>query len=107
MGLMVAERPMNALGEMEAVQVRGEDLHPYEEGTVLYVRKNRNGVPEACLRPKAISLVETSTGERYVCKLLEAPKGYHLLHLTTGRVLVEGVKIRWASRVTQAIYPEV
>lgn len=107
MGLMVAERPTSALGEMEAVQVRGGDLHPYEEGTILYVKKNRSGVPDACLNPRAVSFVELSSGERFVCKLLSAPRGHHLLHLTTGRILAENAKIRWASRVTHTMNPDV
>lgn len=107
MGLMMAERPMGALGEMEAVQIRGSELHPYADGTVLYVEKNRAGVPDDCLRDDAISYCETTQGDRFLCKLLPAPKGFHLLHMTTGRPLMNGAQIRWASRVTWFKMPGV
>ena len=95
-----AERPIGEIGELEAVRVDCDELYPYDRGSIFYVAKNRNGVPESCLSPKARSLIETEQGVLYVCRLIKGEKEYTVLHYSGGMPLKPNISLRWASRIT-------
>ena len=101
-----AERPPGALGEFEAVRIETDDLYPYDRGTILYVFKNRNGVPKDCLNPVARSLVETRAGRRRLCRIIEGANNYTLLHFSSGGPMLVDVPLAWGSRVLWARLPD-
>ena len=100
-----AERPMGEIGELEAVRVDCDELYPYDRDSIFYVAKNRDGVPESCLSPKARSLIETVQGDLYVCRLIRGEKEYTVLHYSGGMPLKQNVSLKWASRITWVKMP--
>jgi len=95
-GLEMVEPPP---GETEtlAVRIRGDSMHPFKEGWLVFYRRSQEGVPDNC--PGELCVVRVKDGPVLVKMLRRGPKKNRWTLESWNAPLREDVQLEWASKV--------
>lgn len=89
--------PSDLPADSVAVTIKGDSMHPFEDGWVLFYRKAQDGVPVDCVNK--LCVVHTQEGHTFVKTLLRgrSPKLWTLSSYNAKPQ--EDVRLDWAARV--------
>tara|TARA_R110002074_G_scaffold253081_4_gene425102 strand:+ start:5112 stop:5729 length:618 start_codon:yes stop_codon:yes gene_type:complete len=86
-----------------AVRIRGDSMYPFEEGWTLIYRKDRDGVPSACINQLCVCKV-AHDGPMFIKRLRKGTRAKHYNLESWNAAPREDVELEWASPVL-AILP--
>lgn len=102
-GLERVPRPPGVGGDVVAAKIKGDSMHPFRDGWIVFWQKNQDGVPEECL------------GQLCVCQVRNGPTLLKELHRGSRRGLFTliswnappkvDVDIEWAAKVVDIRQP--
>lgn len=86
-----------------AVRIRGDSMYPFEEGWTLIYRKDRDGVPSACINQLCVCKV-ADDGPMYIKRIRKGTRPKHYNLESWNAAPREDVELEWAAPVL-AILP--
>lgn len=96
-GLDMVHAPPDGATDCVAVAIRGDSMHPFGDGWLIFYRRNQDGVPDDCLNK--LCVVKVHEGPTLV-KTLRRGRTTKLFNLESWNAAPrEGVRLDWAARV--------
>lgn len=96
-GLDLVDPPPGAPSGCVAVIIRGDSMHPFEDGWLIFYRRDQEGVPDDCVN--RLCVVKVNEGPMLVKKVLRG-RSHKLWNLESYNAsLRENVRLDWAARV--------
>jgi len=84
-------------GEVVALIVRGDSMHPIKDGWTLFYRRNGDGVPDECIGQ--LCVCETDDGQMYVKELRRGSENHCFNLVSWNAPIIENRHILWAAKV--------
>lgn len=96
-GLKMVEPPIGLGTDIVALMIRGDSMHPFKDGWLIFYRRNQEGVPDECYNQ--LCVVRTEDGKTLCKELYKGTQAKRFNLVSWNAPPRENVKLEWAAKV--------